>query len=346
MKTCNVKKTDIPGLVEFLAGSYRVLGPKKTVKTPVFGNIIDPPEMVLEYNTTIMPPKKFFMPIKEALLKFDVQTQQAKSLPPVEGKQILLGVHPCDMTGIMLLDWAFGEGEPEANWIERRKATTIFGVTQIPDEKCFSHAVGCNDPERGFDGFFFDNGDYYLVAMYTKKGEQALAGFEGASPATPSDLERGRANFEKVSSKQTLKLAAPLSEIPTILKGADGYPEWEDVAKRCFSCGSCTLVCPTCYCFDVEDEVDLTISGGERKRKWDSCQLHEFTAIAGGHTFRDKRANRARHRIYRKYRYLGEKDIPQYPFCTGCGRCIRTCTANIDIVEMINNVSRQALVGG
>lgn len=346
MKIINIPKTNFPELIEHLAESYQVLGPRKTVKTPVFGEICDPSEMVLEYTTSIMPPKKFFMPIKETLLEFDIATQQAQTPPLVEQKRVLLGVHPCDMTGISLLDWAFTKGQPESNWIERRKATTIFGITQIPDEHCFSQAIGFNDPEKGYDGFFFDNGEYYLVAMYTKEAEKAFAGFNCTSPAESSDLERGRANFDKISSDQTLKLAAPLSEISTILLGADKYSEWEEIAKRCFSCGSCTNVCPTCFCFDVEDTVDLSLTHGERKRKWDSCQLYEFTTVAGGHTFRDERQNRVRHRIYRKYLYLGKLDIPHYPFCTGCGRCIRTCTAGIDIVEMINNVCKQALVGG
>jgi sulfhydrogenase subunit beta (sulfur reductase) len=345
MKTCHILKTEIPELVKYLRESFQVLGPKKTVKTPVFAEICDPSEMVLDYTTSIMPPKKFFMPIKETLLKFDLAAQKAEVPPPVKQQRVLLGVHPCDMAGIILLDWAFTKGQPESNWIERRKATTIFGIAQIPDEYCFSKAIDFNNPEKGFDGFFFDNGEYYLVAIYTEKGEEALKGFKGATSATSADLERGRANFDRVSSKQTLKLDAPLSEISTILLGADKYPEWEEIAKHCFSCGSCTNVCPTCFCFDVEDGVDLSLNSGSRMRKWDSCQLYEFTTVAGGHTFRNKREDRVRQRIYRKYLYLGKMDIPQYPFCTGCGRCIRTCTAGIDIVKMINNVCRQSLVG-
>lgn len=345
MKTCRILKTKVPELVDYLSKSYQILGPKKTVKTPVFAEISDPSELVLDYTTSIMPPKKFFMPIKETLLKFDLAAQKAEAPLPVEHQRVLLGVHPCDMAGINLLDWAFTKGQPESNWIERRKATTIFGVTQLPDEYCFSQSTDFNDPEKGFDGFFFDDGEYYLVVLYTKKGEEALKGFEDASSATSADLERGRENFDKISSNQTLKLDAPLSEIFTILLGADKYPEWEKTADRCFSCGSCTNVCPTCFCFDVEDTVDLSLSSGSRLRKWDSCQLYEFTTVAGGHTFRNKREDRLRHRIYRKYLYLGKMDIPRYPFCTGCGRCVRTCTAGIDIVEIINNVCEQSLVG-
>ena len=30
---------------------------------------------------------------------------------------------------------------------------------------------------------------------------------------------------------------------------------WEKVSDACLSCGVCTFVCPTCYCFDICDET-------------------------------------------------------------------------------------------
>ena len=76
---------------------------------------------------------------------------------------------------------------------------------------------------------------------------------------------------------------------------------WQEVGKKCVSCGNCTAVCPTCYCFDVQDEVKLDVTGGERKRIWDSCQLEEFAEVSGGENFREERASRQRHRYYRKF---------------------------------------------
>jgi sulfhydrogenase subunit beta (sulfur reductase) len=168
MNARNIQKSNLSHLIDYLTTSHQVLGPRKGVKTPVFGEVWDARELALEYTTSILPPKKFFMPTKETLLTFDLQTQQARVPSPAAQKRVLLGVHPCDMAGILMLDWAFTEGEPESNWIERRKATTVFGITQIPDEQCFSNAVGSNDPEKGYDGFFFDNGEYYTVVAYTQ----------------------------------------------------------------------------------------------------------------------------------------------------------------------------------
>ena len=34
-------------------------------------------------------------------------------------------------------------------------------------------------------------------------------------------------------------------------------PLWEETAHRCLNCGVCTFLCPTCYCFDTYDELDI-----------------------------------------------------------------------------------------
>jgi sulfhydrogenase subunit beta (sulfur reductase) len=84
------------------------------------------------------------------------------------------------------------------------------------------------------------------------------------------------------------------------------------------------------------DELDLDLRGGRRLRRWDSCQLLDFARVAGGENFRAKRWQRVRHRWHRKFLYL----YNQFgrPFCTGCGRCSRACTADINIVDVSNEL--------
>ena len=47
--------------------------------------------------------------------------------------------------------------------------------------------------------------------------------------------------------------------MPRLLEKSYEHPIWEEKAERCYSCASCNLVCPTCYCFDVYDDVDWTL---------------------------------------------------------------------------------------
>ena len=105
---------------------------------------------------------------------------------------------------------------------------------------------------------------------------------------------------------------------------------------ECVGCGTCNLVCPTCFCFDVEDNMDLSLQNGTRDRSWDGCMLNGFAAVAGGENFRKTLADRQRHRVYRKFKYITY--ITGEPWCVGCGRCTVYCTAGISIVEIVNQL--------
>ena len=338
MKTVTLQRSELPRLVELLKQAHRVLAPRRKGEHFVFDEIDDAKDVVLDYPTTILPPKKFFQPPRETLLKFDTAAGKAEAPAPVQGPQVLLGVHPCDMAAIVRLDWAFTQNNPEQNWIDRRNATLVFGVTQTPDDALFSESVEANDPESGYDGFFFIHGSKYVICLYTERAEKALADFDGFRDATDAEVTSGKEHFRKEGDAQTKKLDLSVAAMPLLLKGTFSHPEWQNVADRCLSCASCTMVCPTCYCFDVQDHLDLSLTSGERERLWDSCQLRDFTTVAGDHTFREKRENRAKHRIFRKFKYL-VKDPEWKSFCVGCGRCIRACTADIDIVDICNNIN-------
>ena len=111
------------------------------------------------------------------------------------------------------------------------------------------------------------------------------------------------------------------------------------MGEKCLGCGACTLVCPTCYCFDVNDEVDFSLSAGKRWRVWDSCQFSQFASVAGGHDFRAERSAKQRHRFNRKYQYQA-KDTGAVG-CVGCGRCARACLVDIKPIDVLNKLYRQ-----
>jgi len=111
-------------------------------------------------------------------------------------------------------------------------------------------------------------------------------------------------------------------------------PFWDKVSRKCITCGACTYLCPTCYCFDIQD------TGKEGKytrlRVWDSCMYTVYTLEASGHNPRKEKEKRMRQRVMHKFNY--------YPFlyqeygCVGCGRCIKYCPVNVDIREIISKV--------
>jgi ferredoxin len=110
-------------------------------------------------------------------------------------------------------------------------------------------------------------------------------------------------------------------------------PFWEEVAFSCINCGTCTYVCPTCWCFDIQDETQG--KKGVRIRNWDSCMYPIFTLHASGHNPRGTKLDRVRQRFMHKLKYYVDK-YENGIQCVGCGRCVQMCPVNIDIRRVCN----------
>jgi ferredoxin len=162
-----------------------------------------------------------------------------------------------------------------------------------------------------------------VIEVVTEKGKRYLEG----SQVKENDYSLKEIDEAKNKIRDDQKLPVPHETTPDYLMQHYGHRVWEYFGEKCFSCGSCVLVCPTCYCFDVLEEVELTLNEGRRVRVWDGCMLEDFALTADGHNFRASRAARFRHRINRKGKHLPEKY--GYWGCVGCGRCADACTADI-----------------
>ncbi len=334
-------KGAVAPLVNALMADHRVVGPQAKGPNFVFGTITDPAQLRLDYDTTILPPKKVLQPPQERLATFD--RQEHKVEPVVEAEPtVLLGAHTCDLHAIQLLDEVFSQEHPDAHYLERRKQTVIVGLECLEpcDEHSFCKSMGTLTSDEGYDLHLTDLGAAYAVDVATEQGERLLSRYGTAREAADADIRRLNEVLGAKWPRFTYRLDFDPAELPALLSMAYDHPLWEELGERCLSCGSCTNVCPTCYCFNVFDEVDMALVAGERVRRWDSCQLDEFARVAGGENFREARAGRQRHRFMRKGKYIYEKFAKLG--CVGCGRCIRTCVANISIVDGFNAIHGSA----
>jgi ferredoxin len=118
--------------------------------------------------------------------------------------------------------------------------------------------------------------------------------------------------------------------LPQILTDAADDRHWDEIAGRCLTCGNCTMVCPTCFCANIEDTTDLSGNEATRTRRWDSCFSVQFSYIHGG-SVRAGEMSRYRQWMTHKLGYWQEQfDVLG---CVGCGRCITWCPVGIDITE-------------
>ncbi len=335
-------KGAIAPLVNALMADYRVVGPQAKGPKFAFGPISDPAQLRLDYNITILPPKKVFQPQEERLSTF-TRGEEPHVEPVMEAKPtVLLGVHTCDLHAIQLLDKAFSDEHPDAHYLKRREQTVIVSLECLEpcDEHAFCKSMGTLTAGEGYDLHLTDLGAAFAIDVATEKGEQLLSKYGTASETTDADVRRLNEVLGAKWPRFTYRLDFDAAELPAMLSTAYDHPLWAELGDRCLACGSCTNVCPTCYCFNVFDEVNMALTEGERRRRWDSCQLDEFARVAGGENFRKTQAGRQRHRFMRKGKYIYEKFGELG--CVGCGRCIRACVANINIVDGFNTIHGSA----
>lgn len=323
-----LSKDDFNSFVDSLIENNKVIGVQAKGDKFDFAPLASQQQLRLDYDVTLQPPKKYFQPPVETLITFD-KTGNCKSVCDCE-PFILIGVHPYDMIAINQMDQIFAQDNVDVHYFARRKNATIIACDVVTaSENVFASSMGTATVKEGYDILLTDIGDSYIVEAATEKGEQLVKIADKAEEAADADLQKRRQlwqNNEKELNKHPLKCSP--QQLPTLLENAYDHEVWEEKAKTCFSCGSCNQVCPTCYCFNVCDDVNWDLQSGKRDRVWDGCLLDGFTKVAGDHEFRKNRADRFRHRLYRKAKYVPAKIQGQIA-CVGCGRCISACLPNI-----------------
>jgi len=292
-----------------------------------------------DYRPSQSPPGKLFTPSDEVLLRFEGRERGFVAHPVFDEQQrILAGVRPCDLRAIHLMDTVQADTPADPHYLARREQTTIIAwACATPcSERCFCDAVGALDSRQGADIMLSPLPDEQVLAeALTESGEALLASLKAPKCDDPA---AARAEHEAARPKPFgRQLKADVPAIQSAMQDAWRSAVWQRHSEACLACGTCNLVCPTCYCFDTYDELDMQAPGsGQRCRTWDGCMLREFASVAGGHEFRGTIAARHRHRIKRKFEYLPERY--EGAFCVGCGRCGTQCTVDIDIFDMVNEV--------
>lgn len=330
MKKYNLLFEHIPDFVAHLKKHGEVHAPhKKGDNSYSFEQVSNGSDLVLDYNRTLQSIRKYFLPPNEKMLSYSLTENTFEKIDLENHPRIFLGVHSYDMKAVLKLDFNFSHRSPEANYLIRRENCSFIGVSFEPDEYHFSRSVGITVEEtEGFDIFLNRQDDGYTVTVLTDRGAELVDGFDKLGK-TVEETDTNRQFQNKIKFNH--------NRLPEVMDNAWNSQVWEEVSQRCVGCGTCNLVCPTCFCFNVVDNVDLSLESGTRDRHWDGCMLNSFAAVAGGENFRETLAERQRHRVYRKVKYITSQTGD--PWCVGCGRCTAYCTAGISIVETINQLS-------
>ena len=328
-----IRKSSLEKLFANLIGNGKtVFAPKAKGKLALFEKVQAFEEITEDYIVTTNSAKSVVFPRVEKVFSYK-KTKESTEITDAANKTfpdvVLWGTRPCDAAAFIPLNNTFNEDNPDIIYNKRSQKVLVLSFScSRCDEYCFCTSVnGGPGNTTGSDILFtkLSAGDY-LAEVITEKGkllvQENLALFED-KPEESKDQ-----NLAQVTTYFNQ------DEIQAKLQNLFENPVWDEKSRACLGCGSCAFVCPVCSCFDIQDEAHG--SKGTRLRCWDSCGFGLFTLHTSGHNPRETQGARWRQRVLHKFLYMPNKS--KVAGCVGCGRCSRSCPADINILETVTSL--------
>ncbi|MCQ5373779.1 MAG: 4Fe-4S dicluster domain-containing protein [Candidatus Methanomethylicia archaeon] len=325
---------EILGLIQELRKrGFEVVGPSSEGGVVKLVPLEDETKLETDYVRTLNSPKDFLLPDKEGLFRYkSTATITSYGLkirfPTVEGpcpitivpeyspprgKLAFFGIHPCMANSIRYLDKVM-LSDPADPYYKARREGLFIAVLECAegDEYCFCKSVGGDKVPKGYaDLSIRKEGDCFVVKARSPIGSGLL-------------MEESTEEVEEISPKMKEEYLIDAKDEETI-ETKDPAP----LLEGCTLCSSCTVVCPTCYCSDIQDRFSLMDpSNVERVRVRMSCQRRSYSSIAGGVIFLKTKNDRFKWRM--KHKFPFSEKMYGMPGCVGCGNCIAFCPSRID----------------
>lgn len=308
---------------------------KKRDDEALFGYVLGPDSI-----------KRFLFPPEVCLWKASREGKQFRLEPTTDPtpKYAFLGARPCDIHAMLIQDKVFMGGQyKDADYTRRREQALIIAAhcTQA-GANCFCSSMQTGPKaDTGFDLAFTEvvtpKDHFFVMESGTDRGRKYL---DQLAPAAASDEELKLAGHAEQKAVNQITRTMDTTDIRGLLDRNFDHRRWDQVAARCLACANCTMVCPTCFCMNVEDVTDLTGHHAERRRKWDSCFTYGHTYIHGGST---RFSGKARYRQWLTHKLSYWIDQFGQSGCVGCGRCITWCPVGIDLTEEVQALRADTL---
>ncbi|PSB78219.1 Anaerobic sulfite reductase subunit A [Photobacterium damselae subsp. damselae] len=332
-----LNNTELERLISELKCSYQIMAPTYEhfggrfahTDNLIYKNIHSASEIVW-HEKSHFSAKEIIFPITQTLFHFhgDMIIE-----PEHTAKPTIVFLRACDIHALERLDYMFLEngGNRDIYYQTLRdKLKLILIECEHSFDSCFCVSMGTNETDNyaaairvSTDGAVIKVKDETLIPFFAELG---------------SDRE-----YEpKFVQENQIKVRLPeqvCSDPQKIRQILQNDPSWAEYDRRCIGCGRCTTSCPTCSCYSVFDfAYDENPTYGERRRQHTSCMVGDFTAIAGGHSFRDKTGERLRFRALHKVNDYKARQGTHH-MCVGCGRCIDRCPQYISFTRIINRMT-------
>lgn len=300
-----------------------------------------------DFQNSRLSPKSIVYPQSERMFECltgeDPESGILEETSKDYSQQVIVGIRPCDAHAFHIVKHNFDNKEyRDPWWVQRFESTLLVGIgCNEPCPTCFCSSVGGSlFQEKYLDVILYDMGNKFLVKSLKEHGKEFIEKMKGGNQAQKTDLKQ--CEILLASAREKIRSEIHIDKLhEKVVNDLFEAPFWEEVAFSCINCGTCTFLCPTCWCFDIQDEI----SGDQidRIRNWDTCMSPLFTLEGSGHNPRANKFQRVRQRFMHKLKYYVDK-FNNGVQCSGCGRCVRYCPVNIDIrhvAELMNEYENQ-----
>ncbi len=321
-------------LERWRSAGISVIGPVKKSNSSGYSAVTKAAEFDFNLVLPERSIKELFFPQSEPLMRYEIKKQEINTseFKAPTSERIIFGVRPCDAAGLAIDDPLFGWDYQDEYWFQRRRETVLVTIACTKaDDFCMCTSLKLTpDSEKGSDILLrpLENNSGWQVEELTDRGREAFK--------IIADLLQE--SQEKAAPTAVVEEKFDLEAALAWLKEPENFEShfWKEISMRCIGCGSCTFLCPTCHCFDIQDEGDTY--SGIRRKNWDSCSFALFTMHTSGHNPRSTQSARWRQRIMHKFNYFpGKFNLNS---CSGCGRCSRQCPVDMGITETLQELSK------
>ena len=313
--------------LEYLGQQNLIWAPQKNNGELVIDQLDCPENIELTSELPLHSFKKILVPSKEVLFKYSKNKLTADISSP---HQVIFGLTIPDLKAITFLNQVFAKDPYFQN---RLKKTLIIGHSLVPDKdyQFFIEKFEEDILEHiKFDIFLAIQKDSFIVYTGSEDGQRVLDEF---GYKKYEHIEYVGPIHEKGLDQQMVKIRERFYINQKI---------WEEIGDRCIECGKCTMVCPTCFCYNMFDEPDFESGIGNRCRSWTSCFYTDFSEVAGIEIDKMKpkflKQTSERIRFWYEHKFVRCPEEFSLPGCVGCGRCTKVCPVGIDIKKVLQKI--------
>ncbi|MET1159346.1 MAG: 4Fe-4S dicluster domain-containing protein [Thermoprotei archaeon] len=286
-----------------------------------------------KFKHSFQSPKSILIPPEHVILRVN-EKLEVQPITVEEEQIALFGIKPCELAAIKVLD-KVAESVNNVYYRERRKHVSLIIVEECVEAggTCFCGSLGTGpSASNGFDLAFARIDESTIVFKPGSNKGMELVRKIGLEPAPDSVYNQYKSIMESVKSKTSV--LPPVDALSKALEYSMGDEDlWREVSKRCVGCANCNMVCPTCFCLEIDDRFEP--DGYTRIARWTGCLSPSYGEVAGGH-FRPELFMRYRHFVLHKFLFY-PRQIGVLG-CVGCGRCITWCPLGIDLRDTLVKV--------